>query len=117
MTSYLPVGHRADRGNPDKRKSKEASRKQVSSRYQPFDLVEWESQRTDSHLADGWSSLKLSLAYNAVHCVTDSRAVRTLLKYKLETDVEKTQGQQVKPRNQQEIPEERGEEQEGELTK
>ena len=63
--------------------------KQVSSRYQPFDLVERGSQWRDSHLANGWSSLKLSLAYNAVHCVTDPRAVRTLLKYKLETDVEK----------------------------
>ena len=78
MTSYLPVGYRLDRGNPEKRKSKEASRKQVSSRYQPFDLVEWGPQRRDSHLANCWSSLKLWLAYNAVHCVTDPRAVRTL---------------------------------------
>ena len=89
MTSHLPVGYRADRRNPGKRKSKEASRKQVSSRYQPFDLVEWGSQRRDSHLANGWSSLKLSLAYDAMHCVTDPRAVRTLLKYTLKTDVEK----------------------------
>ena len=40
MTSYLPVGYRADRENPYKRKSKGASKKQVSSWYQPFDLVE-----------------------------------------------------------------------------
>ena len=89
MTSYLPVGYRTDRGNPDKRKSKEASIKQVSSLYQPFDLVEWGSQPRDSHLANGWSSLKLSLAYDAMHCLTDPKAVKTLLKYKLETDVEK----------------------------
>ena len=88
MTSYLPVGCRADRGNPDKRKSKEASEKRLPNRYQPFDLVEWGSQRRDSHLANGWSSLKLSTAYNAVHCVTDPRAMSALLKDKLETDVE-----------------------------
>ena len=52
-----------------------------------------------------------------MHCVTDRRAMRYLLKDKFETDVEKkTQGQQVKPRDKQEIPEERGEEYEGELT-
>ena len=41
ITSYLPVGYRANRRNPDKRKSKGASKEQVSNRYQPFDLVEW----------------------------------------------------------------------------
>ena len=92
MTSCLPFGYRADRGNPDKRKSRGASKKQVSSWYQPFDLVEWGSRRRDSHLANDWSSLKLSLAYNAVHCVTDPRPVRALLKDKLETDVEKNPG-------------------------
>ena len=34
MTSYLLVGYRADRGNPDKRKSKGASKKQQSYWYQ-----------------------------------------------------------------------------------
>ena len=73
------------------------------------------SQRRDSHLANIWSSLKLSSAYNAVHCVTDPRAMRALLKDTLKTDVEKTQDQQVKPRDKQETPEEREEEHEGEL--
>ena len=50
MTSYLPVGYRADRGSSDKRKSKGASKKQVSSRYQPSNLMEWGSQLRDSHL-------------------------------------------------------------------
>ena len=54
--------------------------KQVSNRYQPFDLVEWGSQRRGSHLANGWSSLKLSSAYNAVHCVIDPGVMRALLK-------------------------------------
>ena len=36
--------------------------------------------------------LKLSMAYNAVHCVTDPGAVSALLKDKLETDVEKNPG-------------------------
>ena len=89
MISYLPVGYRVDRGNPDKRKSKGASKKQVSNQYQPSDLVEWGSQMRDSHPANGWSSLKLSSAYNAVHYITDLRAMRALLKDKLETDVEK----------------------------
>ena len=40
MTSYLLVGCRADRGNPDKRKSNGASKKQASNWYQSFDLVE-----------------------------------------------------------------------------
>ena len=92
MTSYLLVGYRADRGNPDKRKSKGASKKRESYWYQSFDLVERGSQRRDSHLANVWSSLKLSSAYNAVHCVTDPRAMRTLLKDKLKTDVEKNPG-------------------------
>ena len=92
LTSNLPVGYRVDRGNPDKRKSKGASKKQVSSWYQPFDLVEWGSRRRDSHLANDWSSLKLLSAYKAVHCVTDPRAMRALLKDKLETDVEKNPG-------------------------
>ena len=68
------------------------SKKQVSRWYQLFDLVEWGSRRRDSHLADDWSSLKLSSAYNAVHCTSDQRAMRALLKDKLETDVEKNPG-------------------------
>ena len=84
MTSYLPVGCRADRRNPDKRKSKGASEKRFSNRYQLFDLVEWGSQRRDSHLANGWSFQKLSTAYNVVHCVTDPRDMSALLKGKLE---------------------------------
>ena len=71
MTSYLLVGYRADRGNPDKRKSKGASMKRESYWYQSFDLVQRGSQRRDSHLANVGSSLKLSSAYNAVQCVTD----------------------------------------------
>ena len=116
MTSYLRVEQRAVKGNSDKRKSKEASRKPVSSRYQPLDLVEWGSLRRDSQHANGSSSLKLLLAYTAVHCVTDPIAVRTLLKYWKQI-WRKTQDQQVKPRDKQDIPEEREEEQEGELTK
>ena len=65
---------------------------QFSNRYQPFDLVEWESQRRDSHIANDWSSLKLSTAYNSVHCVTDQRAMSAFLNDKLETDVENNPG-------------------------
>ena len=39
MTSYLPVGYRADSGNCDKRKSTGASQNRTSNRYQLFDLV------------------------------------------------------------------------------
>ena len=65
MTSYLPAECRADRGNPDKSNSKEASKKRASNRYQPFDPVERGSQQRGCHLANGWSSLKLSWTYNA----------------------------------------------------
>ena len=92
MTSYLPVGWRAEKGIPAKRKSKGASEKRFSNKYQPFDLVEWGSQRRDSHIANDWSSLKLSTAYNVVHCVTDQRAMSAFLNDKLETDVENNPG-------------------------
>ena len=54
--------------------------------------MEWGSQWRDSHLANGLSSLQLLTTYNAVHCVTDPRAMSALLKNKLETDVEKNPG-------------------------
>ena len=73
-------------------KSKGASKKGESYWYQSFNLVDRGSQRRDSHPANVWSSLKLSLAYNAVHCITDSRAIRAALKDKLKTDVEKNPG-------------------------
>ena len=75
------------------------------------------SQRRDSHLPIVLSSLKLSSAYNVVNSVTDPRVMRALLRDKLKTDVEKNKDQQVKPRDKQETPEERGEKQEGELRK
>ena len=37
-------------------------------------------------------SVKLSSAYNVMYCVTDPRAMRALLKDKLETDMEKNPG-------------------------
>ena len=91
-TLYLLVGYRGDRGNPDKRKSKGASKKRESNWYQSFDLVERGSQRRVSHPANVWSSLKLSSAYNAVHCITDPRAMRAILKDKLKKDVDKNPG-------------------------
>ena len=50
------------------------------------------NRETVSYLANGWSSLKLLSAFNAVHCVTDPRAMRALMTDKLETDVEKNSG-------------------------
>ena len=88
----LLIASRADRGNPNKRTSKGTSKKPVASRHQPIDLVEWGSQRRDSHIASGWSSLKLLMAYNAVHCVTDPRALRALVIDRLKIDVEKSPG-------------------------
>ena len=89
MISYLPVGCQAGRGNLDNRKSKGASEKRYSIRYLPFDLVEWGSQRKDSHLENGWRYLKLSSAHNTVHCATDPRAMSALVIYEWDIDVEK----------------------------
>ena len=80
MTSYLPVGCRVERGNSDKGKSKGPQRYNLQTGINRLISSNGDLNReTVSHLANGWSSLKPLSACNAVHCVTDPRAMRALI--------------------------------------